>query len=75
MTYRIKQIIKEMQDRKVNNGKHHSDTLRKWSTEIADQLKGAELCEVCEAVTACLNGDGCSKWCCKCGARLNGNYI
>lgn len=36
---------------------------------------GAERCDTCDTVTARLDGDGCAKWCCFCGARLTGNYV
>lgn len=37
--------------------------------------EGAEQCEVCDTITARMDGDGCAKWCCCCGARLTGNYV
>ena len=43
--------------------------------QAAADLSGAEQCEQCGAITARLNGDGCAKWCCHCGARLNGTYV
>lgn len=36
---------------------------------------GAEKCDECGTVTARLDGDCCAKWCCMCGAKLNGNYV
>lgn len=35
----------------------------------------AEKCESCDAVTVRLDGDGCAKWCCRCGAKLAGEYV
>jgi hypothetical protein len=43
--------------------------------ERSKLLAGAERCDTCNTVTARLDGDGCAKWCCSCGAKLNGNYV
>ncbi len=34
-----------------------------------------EQCESCGAVTVRLDGDGCAKCCCRCGAKLDGKYV
>lgn len=34
-----------------------------------------EQCESCDAITFRLDGDGCAKWCCRCGAKLDGKYV
>lgn len=48
--------------------------LRTASTQV-NVPAGAERCDTCDTVTARLDGDGCAKWCCFCGARLTGNYV
>lgn len=53
---------------------HVFSPLESGSTAPAGHIVG-EQCESCDAVTVRLDGDGCSKWCCRCGAKLEGNYV
>lgn len=42
---------------------------------IPTNMDTAERCVNCSALTMRLDGDGEAKWCCRCGARLNGEYV
>ena len=33
----------------------------------------ADKCEQCDTIVIAVNGD--DKWCCRCGAKLQGNYV